>query len=266
MVHIHLQDVSVEYPIYTAHSRALKTVVISRLGGQLAEHNRTRVVRALSGVSLELEAGDRVGVIGHNGAGKTTLLRVVSGAYQPQVGEVDIVGAVSSFTDITLGMDPEATGWENIIFRCVFMGMTFTEARQLLPSIADFTDLGEYLDLPVRTYSSGMFMRLAFAIATSVTPDIIVMDEMIGVGDAQFIQKAQQRLNDLLSSAKILVIATHNKELGVQLCNKALWLEKGKIKSFGPTQAVLDDYLKVREGKYGESKPTWPQGRELASI
>ena len=256
MVHVLLDDVSVEYPIYTPHTRALKTVVVSRLGGQLAAHNRTTIVRALSGVSLDLEAGDRLCVVGHNGCGKTTLLRVISGAYEPQSGKVDIAGSVSSFTDITLGMDPEATGWENINFRCIFMGMTFAEARRLAPSIAEFTDLGGYLDLPVRTYSSGMFMRLAFAITTSVTPDIIVMDEMIGTGDAQFIQKARERLNTLLSSTKILILATHNQQIATQFCNKGLWLEKGEIKSFGSTQSVLDDYLNSGEG----------QSMELATI
>jgi ABC-type polysaccharide/polyol phosphate transport system ATPase subunit len=243
MVHVLLDGVSVEYPIYTSHTRGLKTVVISRLGGQLAAHNQTTIVRALAGISLDLEAGDRLCVLGHNGSGKTTLLRVISGAYQPQIGEVDIAGTVSSFTDITLGMDPEASGWDNIIFRCIFMGMTFAEARQLAPSIAEFTDLGEYLDLPVRTYSSGMFMRLAFSITTSVTPDIIVMDEMIGTGDAQFIQKARQRLNELLSNTKILVLATHNQKIGSEFCNKGLWLEKGKLRSFGPAQSVLNEYL-----------------------
>jgi ABC-type polysaccharide/polyol phosphate transport system ATPase subunit len=243
MVHVFLDDIWVEYPIYTSHTRALKTMVISRLGGQLAAHNQTTIVRALSGVTLDLDAGDRLCVVGHNGSGKTTLLRVLSGAYQPQIGEVDIIGTVSSFTDITLGMDPEASGWENIIFRCIFMGMTFSEARQLAPSIAEFTDLGQYLHLPVRTYSSGMFMRLAFAITTSVTPDIIVMDEMIGTGDAQFIQKARQRLNELLSNTKILVLATHNFEIGLQFCNKALWLEKGEVKRLGSTQSVLNEYL-----------------------
>lgn len=247
MVHVLLEDVSVEYPIYTSHTRALKTVVISHLGGQLAAHNQTTIVRALSGINLDLEAGDRLCVVGHNGSGKTTLLRVLSGAYQPQIGEVDIAGKVSSFTDITLGMDPEATGCENIIFRCVFMGMTFAEARCLAPSIAEFTDLGEYLDLPVRTYSSGMFMRLAFAITTSVTPDIIVMDEMIGTGDAQFLVKARQRLDELLSNTKILVLATHNEEIGARFCNKALWLDKGKVRSLGPAQSVLNEYLRFVE-------------------
>jgi ABC-type polysaccharide/polyol phosphate transport system ATPase subunit len=256
MVHVVLDHVSVEYPIYTAHTRTLTTEVISRLGGRLAEHNRTTIIRALEGISLHLQPGDRLCVVGHNGSGKTTLLRVISGAFHPQAGRVDVKGTVSSFTDITLGMDPEATGWENIIFRCIFMGMTFADARRQAPAIAEFTELAQYLDLPVRTYSSGMFMRLAFAITTSVTPDIIVMDEMIGTGDAQFIQKARRRLDELLSNTKILVLATHNQEIGARLCNKALWLEKGVVRSFGPYQAVLKEYLGL---------PGHRQSRELAT-
>jgi ABC-type polysaccharide/polyol phosphate transport system ATPase subunit len=243
MVHVRLDSISVEYPVYTGHTRALKTVLISRLGGHLAQHNQTTIVKALSGVSLELKTGDRLAVIGHNGGGKTTLLRVISGVYQPQLGKVDVSGMVSSFTDLTLGMDPEATGWENIIFRCIFMGMTLTEARRLAPSIAEFTELGAYLDIPVHAYSTGMFTRLAFAIVTSVAPDIIVMDEMIGAGDAEFIKKAQRRLDELLTNTKILVLATHNATIATKFCNKALWLEKGRMERLGPTQAVLDEYL-----------------------
>src|SRR5690242_11979383 len=147
---ISLRDVNVSFPIFSSHTRSLKTVVLSQLGGTLAEHNRTVIVQALQDISLDLNDGDRLGLVGHNGAGKTTFLRVVSGVYPPVSGEVAIRGKVSSFTDITLGMDPEATGWQNIIFRCVFLGFTFAEARELAPSIGDFSELGEYLNLPVR--------------------------------------------------------------------------------------------------------------------
>src|SRR5262245_60425418 len=198
MARVQLDQVFIDYPIYTCHTRAFKTLVIGRLGGKLAEHQQTTIVQALSGVSLELTAGDRLCLIGENGSGKTTLLRVISGVYAPQRGQVKILGSVSSFTDITLGMDMEATGWENIIFRSIFMGLTFAEAHRLAPSIGEFTELGAYLDLPVRTYSSGMFMRLAFTIVTSVSPDIIVMDEMIGTGDALFLAKAHRRLGEML--------------------------------------------------------------------
>src|SRR5262245_16360116 len=149
-------------------------------------HDQTVVVRALDGIDLELKDGDRLGLIGHNGSGKTTLLRVLAGVYSPTRGSALIEGSISSYTDLTLGMDPEATGWENIVFRCAFLGLSFREAKRLSPTIAEFSELGKYLDLPTRTYSSGMFLRLAFAISTAIEPDIMIMDEMIAAGDAGF--------------------------------------------------------------------------------
>ena len=161
MAHIRLSDVGVEFPIHNAHSRSLQLQVFGKLGGKLAQHRQAVFVQALQGVNLVFEDGDRVGIIGHNGAGKTTLLRVLAGVYEPTFGTMSTEGRLSSFTDITLGMDPEATGLENIIFRCVFMGLSFAEAQRLSPSIQEFSELGEFLRLPVRTYSSGMFLRLA---------------------------------------------------------------------------------------------------------
>jgi ABC-type polysaccharide/polyol phosphate transport system ATPase subunit len=202
------------------------------------------VVQALKNISLELTDGDRLGIIGHNGPGKTTFLRLVSCVYPPVSGEITVDGKVSSFTDITLGMDPESTGWQNIIFRCVFLGLTFAEARELAPSIGEFSELGEYLDLPVRTYSSGMFLRLAFAISTAVQPDIVVMDEMIGAGDQSFIDKAKKRVDQLLQRTRILVLASHSEPIIRSFCDKVLWLEKGTIKLLGPTDDVMAAYLK----------------------
>jgi ABC-type polysaccharide/polyol phosphate transport system ATPase subunit len=167
---------------------------------------------------------------------------VVSGVYPPLAGEAVIEGKVSSFTDITLGMDPEATGWQNITFRCVFLGLTFAQAKELAPSIGEFSELGEYLDLPVRTYSAGMFMRLAFAISTAVQPDILVMDEMIGAGDQSFIDKAQKRIAGLLEKARILVLASHSEPIIRGFCNKALWLEKGQVRILGAVDEVLRAY------------------------
>lgn len=216
--------------------------MFTRLGGTVASHNDTVTVEALKDISLDLTDGDRLGLVGHNGAGKTTFLRVVSGVYPPQIGSVTVEGRVSSFTDITLGMDPEATGWQNIIFRCVFLGLTFAEANALAPSIGEFSELGEYLDLPVRTYSTGMFVRLAFAISTAVRPEILVMDEMIGAGDQGFIAKAQKRITELLSQARILILASHSVSIIEKFCTKVLWLEKGRIERFGPTAEVLKAY------------------------
>src|SRR5262249_56223320 len=183
MARVAFHDVTVAFPIFTPHTRSIKTAVLTRLGGSPAAHNDTVIVRALLNISLDLVDGDRLGVVGHNGAGKTTFLRVVSGVYPPLTGEAVIEGKVSSFTDIGLGMDPEATGWQNIIFRCVFLGLTFAEAKALAPSIGEFCELGGYLCLPVRPLLTGLFLRLAFSISTAVHPDIVLMGEMIGAGE-----------------------------------------------------------------------------------
>jgi ABC-type polysaccharide/polyol phosphate transport system ATPase subunit len=239
---IRLRDVSVRYPVFTPRTRGLKGMILSRLGGTLRVHDNTLEVEALRNLDLDLRDGDRLAIVGHNGAGKTTLLRVLSGIYEPQCGTMQVEGSVSSFVDITLGMDPESSGWENIVLRGVFMGLTFAEARALAPSIAEFSELGEYLDMPVRTYSAGMFMRLAFAITTSVQPEIIIMDEMIGAGDARFLDKAIERVNALLGQTKIVVLASHSDFIVTRFCNKALWLEKGCARAFGPVAEVLKGY------------------------
>jgi ABC-type polysaccharide/polyol phosphate transport system ATPase subunit len=242
MTQIKLSNVTVEYPIFTSHTRSLKTALFGRLGGTIAKFNDTIIVRALNNLTLELGEGDRLGIVGHNGAGKTTFLRVAAGIYEPQHGHVEIQGSISSLPDFTLGMDLEATGWDNIIFRCVFMGLTFAEARERSPSIADFSELGDFLDMPVRTYSTGMFLRLAFAISTSIYPDILIMDEMISAGDAQFMIKANERLTDLIGKTKILIIASHNTNVITMLCNKVLWLEHGNVKMFGPVNEVISEF------------------------
>ena len=242
MACISLRDVSVAFPIFSSHTRSIRTAVLSRLGGSLAAHNDTVIVRALQNISLDLVDGDRLGLVGANGAGKTTFLRVVSRVYPPLTGEAVIEGKVSSFTDIGLGMEPEATGWQNIIFRCVFLGLTFAEARALAPSIGEFCELGAYLDLPVRTYSTGMFLRLAFAISTAVQPDIVVMDEMIGAGDQSFIEKAKKRIGNLLERTRILVLASHSQPIIRNFCNTVLWLDHGKVRMFGLVDEVLPAY------------------------
>src|SRR5215813_2748498 len=206
MARIGLKRVVVDFPIVNAASQSLQLRLYQALGGKLTAHHKLVVVRALDGIDLELSDGDRLGLIGHNGSGKTTLLRVLAGVYPPERGSALIEGSISSFTDLTLGMDTEATGWENIIFRCAFMGLTFQEAKRLSPAIAEFSELGNYLNLPSRTYSTGMFLRLAFAISTSVGPDILIMDEMIAAGDSHFIQKAERRLHEFIGKANILAL------------------------------------------------------------
>jgi ABC-type polysaccharide/polyol phosphate transport system ATPase subunit len=245
MARIDLKNITVDFPIVNASSISLQLRLFQSLGGKLKSHDKTVVVRALDGVDLSLRDGDRLGIIGHNGSGKTTLLRVLAGVYAPAQGSVTIEGSVSSFTDITLGMDPESTGWENIIFRCAFMGMSFQEAKLLSPSIAEFSELGEYLSLPTRTYSSGMFLRLAFAITTSMEPEIVIMDEMISACDLQFLKKAERRLQELVNNANILALASHQMDVIRKICNKVVWLEHGTIKQFGPSERVVEAYESV---------------------
>ena len=242
MACISLRRVVVEFPIINASSRSLQLRLYQALGGKLTSYNRTVVVRALDGIDLELKDGDRLGIVGHNGSGKTTLLRVLAGVYPPVRGSAEIKGSISSFTDITLGMDPEATGWDNIIFRCVFMGLSLQEAKRRSPAIAEFCELGGYLDLPIRTYSAGMNLRLAFAISTSVDPDILIMDEMISAGDLQFIEKAKARLHEVIGKANILALASHDLQMVRSICNKVVWLEHGVIKKIGPSDDVVTAY------------------------
>ena len=242
MAHIRLNQVIVDFPIVNASAQSLQLRLFQALGGKLTSYHQTVVVRALDGLDLDLADGDRLGLIGHNGSGKTTLLRVLAGVYPPAAGSASIEGSVSSFTDLTLGMDLESTGWENIVFRCAFMGLSFQEARRLSPAIAEFSELGEYLSLPTRTYSSGMFLRLAFAISTAIEPDILIMDKMIAAGDLQFIEKAKRRLNRLIDRAQYSCPGLSRYGPDPEYCNKVAWLERGIIKQLGPPDVVTAAY------------------------
>jgi ABC-type polysaccharide/polyol phosphate transport system ATPase subunit len=207
------------------------------------------VIRALNGVSVNIEHGDRVGLIGRNGAGKTTLLRVMAGIYEPPSGTVEIEGRVAPLFDIGMGMDPESSGYENILLRGLYLGLRKAEIRAKVDEIADFTELGEFLEMPLRTYSAGMFARLAFAISTSIDPEILLLDEGIGAGDDVFLEKAKQRLDALINRARILVLASHSDLLIRKLCNRAILMENGQVDASGSTDEMLERY---------HGKPTVP--------
>lgn len=242
MPYIELSDASVEFAIYNANSRSLRRDILNRVGGKVGASEADRVtVQALSNISLSLRPGDRLGIVGHNGSGKSTLLRVLSGTYEPSSGTAVIRGKVSSLLDVTMGMDTELTGRENIVLRGVFLGMRFSQARALVPEIVEFSELGSYIDLPVRTYSSGMVLRLAFAVSTAVQPDIMLLDEMISVGDAGFAAKAKQRLDKLAAAAGILVFASHSHSSLRSYCKTAIGLSEGRIVSQGPLEQVLQE-------------------------
>src|SRR5436190_11914710 len=228
---VELCDVSVSFPVYSAGSRSLKNAMIAATtGGRIGQDSNHVVVQALDQVSLTFEHGDRVALIGHNGAGKTTLLRVLAGIFEPPFGSVHIEGRVTPMFDITLGIDPECTGYENIIIRGLYLGLSKSETLERMDGVARFTELGEFLELPVRTYSAGMQARLAFAMATCIEPELLLLDEGIGAGDASFWEKANERLDAFVAKAGILVLASHSLELVRRLCNKAVLMERGRVK------------------------------------
>jgi ABC-2 type transport system ATP-binding protein/lipopolysaccharide transport system ATP-binding protein len=245
MADIQLDNVSVAFPIYDASSRSLKKRLVgAATGGRIQSETGPSVVQALDDVTLHFQHGDRIGLIGHNGAGKTTLLRVLAGIYEPSGGTVRVDGHVAPLFDISLGMDPESTGYENIVLRGLFLGMSRAEIDARMEEIAEFTELGSFLELPIRTYSAGMRMRLAFAVSTSIHPDILLLDEGIGAGDAGFIEKANRRLQEFTDKAAIIVLASHSEQLVSQVCRAAVLMEHGRVIAQGPTDEVLASYRK----------------------
>ena len=231
MARITAKNLVVDFPIYGSQSRSLKkTFIRAATGGLLARDAGDRVVvRAIDDATFSFTDGDRIGVVGHNGAGKTTLLRVITGAYEPVSGSIEVVGQVASMLGISVGIESEATGYENIFLRAAIMGLPPRKVAPLVAEICEFAELGDYINMPIRTYSSGMSMRLAFAISTCVSADIIIMDEWLSVGDAEFSKKAEARLRKILDRAKILVIASHNETLIRKNCNKIIHLSHGKL-------------------------------------
>jgi len=233
MARIVAEHLSISFPIYGANSRSLKKTLFRAATGGLISFDTSDhlFVRALNDVSFELKDGDRVGLVGHNGSGKSTLLRVLVGAYEPMAGRVEVEGRVASMLNIWLGIDLEATGHENIFLRGVVMGFRPREIRPLVDEIVAFSELGDYIHMPMRTYSSGMAMRLAFAISTCVSADILLMDEWLSVGDHDFSAKAKARLATLVKGAKILVLASHDASLIRANCNKIMHLSHGELTS-----------------------------------
>ncbi|HEX4045470.1 MAG TPA: ABC transporter ATP-binding protein [Gammaproteobacteria bacterium] len=244
MASIDLKRVFVEFPIYNINSRSLKKNFLRlATGGTVSKDaNKHVIVRSLNDVSLSVRQGDRIGLIGHNGSGKTTLLRLLARIYEPTDGDLQITGHVSPMLDLMHGIEAEFTGYENITMRGTILGISRQQINQQMEEIAELTGLGDYLSMPVRTYSSGMMVRLAFAISTSIQPDILLIDEIFGAGDADFLQKARNRMISLLNQSNIVIMATHSDELIREFCNKALLLEGGRIKYFGAVDEALALY------------------------
>jgi ABC-type polysaccharide/polyol phosphate transport system ATPase subunit len=199
-------------------------------------------VRAIDGISLEIHEGDRLGIIGHNGAGKSTMLKLLAGIYPPTKGHRIVEGRISSLFDITLGFEMDSTGWENIAYRGFLLGETPKTVDAKKNEIAEFSELGEFLDMPVRYYSAGMMVRLAFAISTAIDPEILLVDEVLSVGDMAFQHKARERMKSMMNSARLMVMVSHDLDSIVQSCNRCLWLNKGRIQMMGSARAVVDAY------------------------
>ncbi len=245
---IELKHLGLHLPVLGADARLLRKVLFSRyVGGRVAQEN-VIYVKALENITAVVDEGDRVGLIGHNGAGKTTLLRVLAGVYPPTGGTLSVRGRVSALLSPGLGMDVEDTGYENIRNIGLLLGMTKKEIDAKIDEIADFTELGGFLALPVRTYSSGMHLRLTFAVVTAIDPDILLLDEGLGAGDARFAERAQKRVDSLIGKASVMVLASHSEEMIRKSCNKAMLLDQGELVFYGPVGEAFEAYHKLDRG------------------
>jgi ABC-type polysaccharide/polyol phosphate transport system ATPase subunit len=246
MARIELEQVGLTFRIRQQGGTTLKEFVIRHLlrktGNGLIE------VPALKDVSLGLGVGDRLGVIGHNGAGKSTLMKVLAGIYPPTAGRRRVDGKVSSLFDIALGFEMDASGWENIRYRGYLQGETPRTIKAKMQPIADFSELGQFLDMPVRYYSAGMLVRLAFSIATAMEPEILLVDEVLSVGDLAFQEKARQRMHEMMARAKLMVVISHDLGSLARLCDKILWMDHGRAKQLGPAEAVIAAYVNHVQG------------------
>jgi ABC-type polysaccharide/polyol phosphate transport system ATPase subunit len=237
---IFLKNVGIDIPIYDVSQASLKKALLGRtIGGRFAQSGTFLTVNALKNLNFEAHDGDRIALVGDNGAGKSTLLRVIAHVYPPSSGSVHVVGKVSPMFDTTLGINMDATGLENIQIAGTIWGMTRAQIKNNIDDIIDFTELGDYLKIPIRTYSTGMLLRLAFAIATVRDPEILLIDEVIGVGDAGFFEKAFARLLKLVERSRILMVAAHQDDILRRLCNKAVWLSHGSLVAYGEIESVL---------------------------
>jgi lipopolysaccharide transport system ATP-binding protein len=243
---IDVEDLTLFFPLYHGNSRSLKKTVFAAATGRLGRDAKHRPgVQALRDISFRLRSGDRLGLIGANGAGKTTLLRTLAGIYEPVIGRIRVQGSINALLNVQLGMNPDLTGRENIVLRGLYNGLPSAGLSRLADDVANFADLGDFLDLPVRIYSSGMMVRLAFALATAIRPQILLMDEWILAGDAAFLERARGRLEDMVRGAEILVLSTHVPAVIQTWCTRVIWLDQGRVREDGPTDAVLDSYRRA---------------------
>jgi homopolymeric O-antigen transport system ATP-binding protein len=260
MAQIELKNVVAEFPIYGTQP-SLRNALFGRVvGGVLRRQghgSKHVVVRALENVSLTVRHGDQIGIVGHNGAGKSTLLRVFAGIYEPSQGTITVEGRVSPLFSTSPGLDPDDTGYENIVTCGLLLGMSRDEIEQKMPEIEAFSELSDYLALPARTYSTGMLVRLGFAIATALDPEILLLDEELGAGDARFAMRATKRVEALIERSSIVVLASQSEELIRRICNRAILLDHGKLVADGPTDEILKIQARMnKDATANELAPT----------
>ncbi len=261
---VDVHGVGVDFPLYHGNSRSLKKMFFSSVSGRIgagrvgADAKNRIVVKALRDVSFKLRSGDRLGLIGRNGAGKTTLLRTLAGIYEPQSGLVKVSGSLNALLDASLGMNVDLTGRENIVLRGLYNGLGAPATRKLEEDVREFADLGDFMDLPVRIYSAGMVVRLAFALATAIRPQLLLMDEWFLAGDASFLGRARARLEDMVRGAEILVLSSHSPRIVTDWCTRVIWMDQGAIHRDGEPEAVLSEYLGRPIAAPGEFDPVEP--------
>jgi ABC-2 type transport system ATP-binding protein/lipopolysaccharide transport system ATP-binding protein len=235
-----LRDVTFEYPLFEIAERSLKVKLLNLVRRQPLA---APTVKALRGVSFELRDGDRLGLIGHNGAGKSSLLRLLGGLAHPTSGTIESEGRIIPLIDKGVGINPELSAADNIELPLRLLGATTEEIDHAREDVRAFSDLGDFFDIPVRRYSDGMKARLSFALSTSIPADVLVLDEWLSAGDAAFVQKAQERLTRYLDTIKVVILASHSRNLLKTVCNKVAWLDKGELRAIGPSEKVLEEYF-----------------------
>ena len=240
MALVRLEDVELVFNMRRFGRISLKEYVVSGLFRRPQDH--LQEVRALQGISLRIDEGERVGIIGHNGAGKSTLLKLLAGVYPPTAGTREVHGRISSLFELALGFESEASGWDNIRYRGFLQGETPRSIGEKTQAIAEFSELGRFLDMPIRYYSAGMVVRLAFSIATAIEPDILLIDEVLSAGDAAFQQKARARMQSLITTARAVVVVSHEMSSLAQICDRIVWLDHGRLRMEGPTREVIAAY------------------------
>lgn len=237
-----IQFNKVDLKFKTKRAQHLKEWLIPN-GGKFSKYETDGTVHALKEINLNVSNGERIAIIGHNGAGKSTLLRVVNGIYKPTDGKIEVNGRVSGLYEFATGFEMEMSGWENMYLRGLMLGETPDSMQSKMNEIAEFSELGDFLDMPVKYYSSGMFVRLAFSVSTAIDPDILLLDEILGAGDAGFMDKAKMRMNEIIQKSKIMLLVTHSMDSAISMCNRCIWMEQGSILMDGTPEEVTRSYL-----------------------